>query len=131
MRRQRRDVDDRPARHRGAEDLAREHRAVEVEPDDLVERGGRELEERPLTDRRGGDVAASGVDEDVDLAPAVEHRGASALELGGVEHVGLEGDGGLAKAPRELFEGLTPPCEEADPCARRGEALRDCATENA
>jgi hypothetical protein len=46
MRSERRDVHDRSGRRRlvrvddrGTEDLARQHRPVEVEPDDLVERG--------------------------------------------------------------------------------------------
>ena len=56
-----------------------------------------ELEERPLADRRGGEVAARGVDEDVDAPEALEHGRARLLELGAVEHVGLEDERGLAE----------------------------------
>ena len=46
----------------------------------------------------------------------------SALELIGVEHVGLERDRGLAEASRQRLERLTPSREQADPCARCGES---------
>ena len=87
---------------------------MEVEPDDLVERAGIELEERPLADRRGGDVAAGGVDEDVDAAPTFEHRLPGAFELRSVQHVGLEDDRGIAEITCELLERVAPSCEETD-----------------
>ena len=104
---------------------------MEVELDDLVECGRRELEERPFADRCGGDVAARGVDERVDPAPAIEHHCAGTFELGGVEHVGLEDDRRLAEAPRERLERLASSSKEGDPCACCGESARDSAAENA
>ena len=53
------------------------------------------------------------------------------LELSGVEHVCLEDDRALAEALRKRVEAIAPPCEEADARARRGEASRDRAAENA
>ena len=137
VRRQRRDVDDRSVArrvavdHGGTEDLSRQHRAVEVELDHLVEGGCRQLEERLLADRRCGDVAAGGVDEHVDAPPAVEHGRARMLELRGVEHVGLEHERRVSEAQRELFEALATPCEQADPGAGAGEPPCDRAAEHA
>ena len=121
-----------PSRDRGAEDLARQHGAVEVEPHDLVERVRRQLEEgRVIADRRGRNVASRGVDEDVDPAEAFEHGCASVLELRRVEHVGLEDDRRRAEVAGELFERLAPAREQPDLRACCGEAARDRATEHA
>ena len=111
VRRHRRDVDDRPRHHRGAEDLTRDHRAVEVEPDNLVESRRWQLEERPLADRRRGDIAAGGVDERVDPAEAIEQGCTGAFELGGFEDVGLEHDRGVVEAPRQRLERLASSCK--------------------
>ena len=131
VRRERRDVDDRPAAQLVAEDLAREQRAVKVEPDDFFDRSRIELEERPLTDRGGGDVAARGVDEDVDAPEALQHRRAGGRQLPGVEHVGLEHHGGVAEARRQHFERRAAPCQQGDARARRSEPPRDRTAEHA
>ena len=78
-----------------------------------------------------GTLPPAALTSDVDPAEAVEHGRAGALELGCVEHVGLEHDRGFAEAARQRFERLAPSREEADPSARCGEAARDRAAERA
>src|SRR5258707_550798 len=63
-------------------------------------------------------------------APAVKQGRAGQLGRGGGEHVCLGDDRGLAEAKRQRVEAIAPSREEADACARCGEALRDRAAEN-
>src|SRR5258707_1007199 len=78
----------------------------------------------------GSPKRAAGVAAMIRSARAVKHGRAGQLELSGVEHVCLEDDRGLAEAKRQRVEAIAPSREEADACARCGEALRDRAAEN-
>jgi len=131
VRRQRRDVHDRPVDHSGAEDLAWQNRPIEVQLHDLVERRRRQLEERLLADRCRGDVAARRVDKHVDLLAAVERRLARALELGQIEHIRFENECRSAELLCECVEACAPSGEQAHLGPSRSEATRNRAAENA
>jgi hypothetical protein len=134
----RREVDDRAAalrersgEHRLAEDADRQQRSAQVERDHLVERLERQLEERPFTDRRGGDVPARCVDEDVHSSEALEHGVPGGLELRRVEHVGGKRGHVAAELARERVQPLGRACQEPDGGADVGERARDGAAEGA
>ena len=79
--------------HRFAEDLNWQDCASEIEADDALERGARDIEEGKTAEYSSvRPVAAGGVDQDVHSAPVVEQFLPGGLQAVFVQDIGWQGD---------------------------------------
>ncbi len=121
--------------HHRPEDLHWQHGAEQVEVDDLPERLERQVEDRiARRERRPGDIAPGGVDQDVDLAMLLHDLVADACQCVGIEHIPGDADRlaaiGVDLVRAGVDELLAPP-DEDHLRARLREPAGDRPTEHA
>jgi len=126
--------------HSRAKDLAGQQRAHQIEIEDLLEGFDGQIEHGFVgREGRSGHIATGGIDQNIDLAPALQYLVARRLKLLFVEHIGGQGHGLAASGLdllRHLFGQRLATPEHADlgaglaQTASHGTAQDACATGN-